>query len=146
MDEAVKTPARAINLGSVDKIPIGQGRCYIVGNDDIAVFRQRNGQLFASQNRCPHKQGPLSEGVIGGGKVICPLHFHKFDLTSGAGSEPHECVKVYQVEERNGEILLRLGPHLLAPADIERDGVQREAGSGSSSSERGSCWSWAHGG
>ena len=106
MDEARKTLARAINLGSLDRIPIGQGRCYIVGSDDIALFRQRDGQLFASQNRCPHKQGPLSEGVIGAGKVICPLHFHKFDLTSGEGSEPDECVRTFSVREQNGEIVL----------------------------------------
>ncbi|MST94428.1 MAG: hypothetical protein EXS33_04010 [Pedosphaera sp.] len=68
--------------------------------------RQRDDHLFATQNRCPHKQGPLAEGVAGGGKVICPLHSHKFDLATGQGSEPHECVKVFQVEERNGEVLL----------------------------------------
>jgi nitrite reductase (NADH) small subunit len=64
------------NLGSVQKIPLGQGRCYIVEGEEIAVFRQRDGRLFATQNRCPHRQGPLFEGVSGAGKVICPLHGH----------------------------------------------------------------------
>jgi len=100
--------AITINLGSIEKIPLGQGRCYLVGGEEVAVFRQRDGGLFATQNRCPHKQGPLSEGVIGGGKVICPLHSHKFDLANGTGSEPGECVKVYQVREVDGEILLQL--------------------------------------
>lgn len=95
-----------INLGNIESIASGQGRCFIVGGEEIAVFRQRDGQLFATQNRCPHKQGPLSEGVAGGGKVICPLHSHKFDLQSGEGSEKGECVKVYAVREENGEILL----------------------------------------
>jgi nitrite reductase (NADH) small subunit len=95
-----------INLGSVESIALGQGRCFLVGEEEVAVFRQRDGQLFAIQNRCPHKQGPLSEGVIGAGKVICPLHSHKFDLASGTGSEAGECVKVYVVREENGEILL----------------------------------------
>jgi nitrite reductase (NADH) small subunit len=95
-----------INLGSVENIALGQGRCYLVGDEEIAVFRQRNGQLFATQNHCPHRQGPLSEGVIGAGKVICPLHSHKFDLATGTGSEPGECVKVYAVRELNREILL----------------------------------------
>ena len=97
-----------INLGSIESIASGQGRCFIVGDEEIAVFRQRDGQLFATQNRCPHKQGPLSEGVAGGGKVICPLHSHKFDLQSGEGSEKGECVKVYAVREVNGEILLTI--------------------------------------
>lgn len=103
----MSTPT-TINLGSVEKIALGQGRCYIVGDEEIAVFRQRDGHLFATQNRCPHKQGPLSEGVAGGGKVICPLHSHKFDLESGEGSEPGECVKVYAVREVDGEILLNV--------------------------------------
>ena len=95
-----------INLGRVSRIPVGQGRCYVVGAEEIAVFRQRDGKLFATQNRCPHKQGPLSEGIIGAGKVICPLHSHKFDLCTGEGSEPKECVKVYSVREEKGDILI----------------------------------------
>ena len=95
-----------VNLGSVESIPLGQGRCYVIGTEEIAVFRQRDGRLFATQNRCPHKQGPLADGVAGGGKVICPLHSHKFDLQTGVGSEPHECVKTFPVSEVRGEILL----------------------------------------
>ena len=99
---------RTINLGSLDKIPLGQGRSFQVEDTQIAVFRQRDGTLFATQSACPHKQGPLAEGIVGGGKVICPLHAHKFDLATGQGSEPHECVKTYVVREANGEILLQL--------------------------------------
>ena len=97
----------SINLGSIEKIAPGHSRCYVVGGEEIAVFRQRDGRIFATQNRCPHKQGPLSEGVAGGGKVICPLHSHKFDLATGTGSEPGEYVKTYKVSEVNGEILLQ---------------------------------------
>jgi nitrite reductase (NADH) small subunit len=60
------------------------------------------------QNRCPHKQGRLAEGIAGGGKVICPLHAHKFDLTTGEGSEKGECLKVYKAADVNGEILLQV--------------------------------------
>ena len=106
MADTTATPTT--NLGSISRIPVGQGRCYVVGAEEIAVFRQRDGRLFAIQNRCPHRQGPLSEGVMGGGRVICPLHAHRFNLEDGTGSEPEECVKVYGVEERKGEILLSL--------------------------------------
>lgn len=108
MDKTVNAAVGTVNLGSIEKVPLGQGRCYIVGREDVAVFRQRDGQLFASQNLCPHKQGPLSDGIIGAGTVICPLHFQKFDLRSGAGSERHECLKTFAVRERNGEIILDL--------------------------------------
>ena len=97
-----------VRLGSVDKVPPGQGRCFIVAGREIAVFRQRDGRLFATQNRCPHKQGALSEGIIGNGKVVCPLHAHKFDMCSGEGSEAHECVTTYKVEEIWGNIILNL--------------------------------------
>lgn len=98
--------AETINLGSLESIPLGQGRCFVVEGEEIAVFRQRDGQLFAVQNRCPHRQGALAEGIAGGGKVICPLHGHKFDLATGAGSEPHECVKTYAVHTSHGQVLL----------------------------------------
>lgn len=106
MGDTIETPL--VSLGSIGRIPLGQGRCYVVGAEEIAVFRQRDGRLFATQNRCPHRLGPLSEGVVGGGQVICPLHAHRFDLQDGTGTEPGERVKVYAVEERKGEIVLRL--------------------------------------
>ena len=97
-------------LGPMENIPIGQGVCFIVNNEEIAVFRLRNGGLSAIENRCPHRQGPLSEGIIGAGKVICPLHGHKFDLATGQGNEPHECVRVYKVWEENNRIMLDWSP------------------------------------
>jgi len=102
------TAIMTVSLGSINRIPEGQGRCYVVGAEEIAVFRQRDGRLFATQNRCPHRQGPLSEGVIGGGQVICPLHAHRFDLKGGVGNEPGECVQVYAVKVVDGEIVLSL--------------------------------------
>ena len=83
-----------VNLGSIHLIPIAQGRCFIINGEEVAVFRPRSGGVFAMQNQCPHRKGPLSEGVIGGGKVICPLHGHKFELQSGQGKETQECVRV----------------------------------------------------
>ena len=95
-----------VKLGVAQQIPVGQGRCFIVDGREIAVFRSRAGRVFAVSHRCPHRQGPLAEGVIGGNQVICPLHGHKFDLTTGKGSEMGECVKTYQVWEESGQIIL----------------------------------------
>jgi nitrite reductase (NADH) small subunit len=95
-----------IRLGRLSDIPPGHGKCYTVEDEEIAVFRQRGGSLFAVQNRCPHRQGPLSDGICGGGKIICPLHGHKFDLATGQGSEPNEHLKVYRVTEIDGELQL----------------------------------------
>ena len=95
-----------IHLGSVSKIPLGQGFCFVVGQQEIAVFRPRSGNLYAIENRCPHRNGPLAEGVIDSCHVICPYHGHKFDLHTGQGAEAGEVVKTFEVHEENGEIIL----------------------------------------
>jgi nitrite reductase (NADH) small subunit len=101
-------PRATVNLGRLDKIAPGQGFCFIVGGEEVAVFRQRDGRVFATQNRCPHKNGPLSDGVIGSGKVICPLHAKKFDLATGNGPEPQHCLKTYPIDIIEGEMHLQL--------------------------------------
>lgn len=95
-----------VPLGPVEAIPPGQGCTYIVDGCAIAVFRQRDGQLFATQNACPHRGGSLADGIIGDGKVICPLHARQFDLKTGASVDC--AVRTYPVRVEGGEILLTL--------------------------------------
>ena len=95
-----------INLGPVDRVPLGQAFCFIIQNTEIAVIRPRTGGIFAIENRCPHRGGPLSEGIVGDGKVVCPLHGHKFDLTTGQGSESPECIKTFKAWEEKKDILI----------------------------------------
>ena len=116
MADPIHTPQHIVHLGPVEHVPLGQGHCYIVGSDEIAVFRQRDGRLFATQHRCPHRQGPLADGLLGGGRVICPLHGHTFNLESGEGTEPGERLRVYVVEDRGGELLLHLSAAEPPPA------------------------------
>ncbi len=101
-------PLRTVKAGPLAQIAPGQGFCFVAFGEEIAVFRQRDGRLFATQNRCPHKSGPLSEGIVGGGKVICPLHSQKYDLCSGEGPEKGVCLKIYPVREADGSILVDL--------------------------------------
>ncbi|MBI2340700.1 MAG: nitrite reductase (NAD(P)H) small subunit [Deltaproteobacteria bacterium] len=100
---------KTINLGFIEKIPLGQGFCFIVEKDEIAVFRPRSGGLYAIQNRCPHRRGPLAEGVCDAQTVICPYHGHKFCLQTGKGSEAGEEVRVFPAREEEGEILVDIG-------------------------------------
>ena len=95
-----------VNLGSVEKVPLGQGRPFIINGEAIAVFRQRDGRLFATQNRCPHRGGPLADGIVGAGRVICPLHSQKYNLQTGEGPDAHHCLTTYPVENVNGSIVL----------------------------------------
>ena len=71
------------NLGSASQIPLGEGRRFDIGGVAIAVFRSRQGQLYATQAECPHRAGPLADGLIGGDALICPLHNFRFNLATG---------------------------------------------------------------
>lgn len=97
-----------VDLGPVDFIPLGEGRAYVVGGLTIAVFRQRDGRLFATDNPCPHRQGPLAYGMVGAGKVICPLHAWKFDLETGRCLNEEATIRTYPVHEVNGRIVVDL--------------------------------------
>jgi nitrite reductase (NADH) small subunit len=97
-----------VNLGELAKIPCGEGRVFQVGRSSIAVFHTRTGNVFATEPSCPHKAGPLADGVIGEHKVICPLHAFVFDLSTG---EPigNNCrrLKTYPTTlNEKGEILV----------------------------------------
>jgi NNP family nitrate/nitrite transporter-like MFS transporter len=98
------------NLGPVAAIPLGEGRAFRVRSLAIAVFRTRMGALFATQASCPHEAGPLADGIVGAGRVICPLHAYSFELATGSpansGCGP---LRVYAVTAgEDGEILLSL--------------------------------------
>ena len=72
------------DLGSIDRIPPGEGQTFLVAGREIAVFRARGvDAAYATQARCPHKAGLLADGIVGDGKVICPLHSYRFDLATG---------------------------------------------------------------
>ncbi len=103
-------PSASVNLGPVDRIPLGEGREFEVEGELIAVFRTRDGGVFGAQARCPHRDGHLADGIIGGGFLVCPLHAFRFDLATGK-PVGNDCpaLKTYRVtinEER--EIVLSL--------------------------------------
>jgi nitrite reductase (NADH) small subunit len=72
-----------VNLGPLTKIPRGEGRIFRIGDYSIAVFHTRDASVFATEPTCPHKGGPLADGLVGAQKVICPLHNFVFDLGNG---------------------------------------------------------------
>ncbi len=98
------------NLGSVQRIPLGEGRTFRVRDTTVAIFRARDGSVFATQPNCPHRGGPLADGLVGAGKVICPLHSFAFNLATGQPIEnPCEQLRTYPVSlSEAGDILLTL--------------------------------------
>ena len=79
-----------IQVAKLTDIPRLGARVIQYQNKNIAVFRTADDQVFALNNQCPHKQGPLSEGIVHGTTVTCPLHAWKIDLASGNVLAPDE--------------------------------------------------------
>lgn len=106
--------AGLLEVGPLDCVGVGQGRCVIVDEKQIAVFRLRDGRVFALDNLCPHRAGPLSEGLVGIDHasrievVVCPFHAYKFALSDGRGLDTELHVRSYPVEIRDGRIFLNL--------------------------------------
>ena len=70
-------------VAPLSAIPAGEGRTFLVCGKRIAVFHTRAGDVFATQADCPHKAGPLADGLLGGTTLVCPLHSWKWDIASG---------------------------------------------------------------
>lgn len=74
---------------------------------DVAVFRNAEDQVFALLDRCPHKGGPLSQGIVFGTSVACPLHNWTIGLSDGCASAPDEgCTPRFQVRLESGTVFL----------------------------------------
>ena len=73
-----------VEVGAVDEIPVGEGRTFAVDGGQVAVFRLRDGSLRAIDAVCPHRGGPLADGLADDRVVVCPLHGHTFDMGTGA--------------------------------------------------------------
>jgi nitrite reductase (NADH) small subunit len=76
---------------------------------EIAVFRTGDDRVFALRDSCPHRGGPLSQGIVHGGRVTCPLHDWVIDLASGAATGADEgCTATFAVRIENGEVLVEV--------------------------------------
>ena len=96
-----------IDIGALDDIPLRGARKVKTRAGCIAVFRTDTAEVFATANACPHKGGPLAEGIVHGGKVTCPLHNWVFDLATGAaqGADSGQ-IATYPVRVENGRVLI----------------------------------------
>ena len=94
----------------VDDIPVlGARRVSRDTGLDVAVFRNDQGEVFALLDRCPHKGGPLSQGIVHGHGVTCPLHSWNIDLATGEARAPDEgCARHFPVKLEQGMVLLGL--------------------------------------
>lgn len=70
-------------VASIDTIPVNEGKRVYYGDYDIGLFNLGHGGFAAIDNQCPHKKGPLSDGIVSGDAVVCPLHGWKVSIKTG---------------------------------------------------------------
>ena len=113
MTATLTTDLRFATVCELDELPVGLGRAFRVGAHAIAIFRSRTGDVFAVANRCPHRGGPLSDGMLAGEQVVCPLHAFRFHRESGDCDQAGTCsIPTYPVEVIEG--FVRVGVPLEA--------------------------------
>ncbi|MDT8863014.1 nitrite reductase small subunit NirD [Alkalihalobacillus sp. MEB130] len=99
-----------VAVAMLSNLSVGIGQRVKVNGEEIALFKQKDGSVKAIQNSCPHKGGPLSEGIVSGEHVFCPLHDWKINVHDGQVQEPDVgCVKTYEVEVENDSIFVNVG-------------------------------------
>ncbi len=98
-----------IEVGSINDIPRQGARVVERAEGNIAIFRTVDDKIFALRDKCPHKGGQLSQGIVHGNRVACPLHDWKFQLESGEAVAPDEgCAASYPVRLDGDTVFLSL--------------------------------------
>ena len=96
-----------LDIGSVEDIPVRGARVVKTPHGCLAVFRVAEGEIYALDDRCPHKGGPLSNGLVHGRSVTCPLHNWVISLETGAAQGADEGrTRAHAVRVEDGRILL----------------------------------------
>ncbi|MBR1224850.1 MULTISPECIES: nitrite reductase small subunit NirD [unclassified Bradyrhizobium] len=109
---------RWIEIGALDQIPRLGARVVRTASGNIAVFRTEDDEVFALDDRCPHKGGPLSQGIVHNKRVTCPLHNFVIELANGEAVAPDEgCAHSYPAKVENGTVWLSVREVVAASAD-----------------------------
>ena len=96
-------------IARLEDIPRLGARVVKTDTVDIAIFRTATDEVFAIKDQCPHKKGPLSQGIVHGSSVTCPLHNWKIDLATGKAMGPDEgCTNTFAVKVEDGRIYLAM--------------------------------------
>jgi|SRR5215813_3187504 len=102
--------ARWFRIATCNAFPLREGRVVEIASRQLAIFNLGD-RLVAVENRCPHKSGPLADGIVFGTTVVCPLHAWKFDLIAGDSvnhAESGACLKLFPVRIEDGIVAVKL--------------------------------------
>ncbi len=107
-----------IEIGALSDIPVLGSRVVKTASGNIAVFRTGDDEVFALDDRCPHKGGPLSQGIVHNKRVTCPLHNFVIDLKSGVAVAPDEgCTRAHPAKVENNIVWLYVQTAAAASVD-----------------------------
>lgn len=96
-----------IDIAALDDIPAQGARLIRTRTGCVALFRTHDDRVYALDDRCPHRGGPLSEGIVAGHSVTCPLHNWVFDLNTGmAQGADARAVTTFPAKVENGRVLV----------------------------------------
>jgi nitrite reductase (NADH) small subunit len=105
MSSSSSTLTDWVEIVSVEDIPSLGSRVFQAPAGPIAIFKVENDQIFAVLDQCPHKGGPLSQGIVHGKTVTCPLHAWNIQLGDGCAQAPDQgCVKTFTTQVQNGVV------------------------------------------
>lgn len=105
-----------MDIAALDDIPVQGARLIRTHHGCVAIFRTSDDKVFALDDRCPHKGGPLSEGIVAGHTITCPLHNWVFDLNTGIAQGADEgSVRTHSIRVHAGRILI--DPDIMARPD-----------------------------
>ena len=102
--------ARWVRLTACENIPLREGRLVEIAGHQLAVFNLGE-RFLAIENRCPHRGGPLADGIVTGQMVVCPLHAWKFDLVTGKVAnhpESQACAATFPARMEDGAVLVEI--------------------------------------
>ncbi|MBL4811061.1 MAG: nitrite reductase small subunit NirD [Rhodobacteraceae bacterium] len=106
-----------IDIGHIDDIPLRGSRIVKTQRGCIALFRTGEAEVFAVSDRCPHKGGPLSDGIVHGRKVTCPLHNWVFSLETGQAQGADEGkIETFNLRISDGRLMLDAAALQVRPA------------------------------
>jgi len=103
-----RTRGTAYTVGRVDDVPLGEGRAYVAGDTQVAVFRLRDGSLHATQAACPHAGGPLADGQTDVNVLVCPLHLYTYRWSDGGSTAGLAAVRIYPVHDVDGDLVVEV--------------------------------------
>ncbi|SFP41110.1 nitrite reductase (NADH) small subunit [Geodermatophilus dictyosporus] len=103
---AAPAGVRAHAVARVEDVPPGEGRAFVAGGVQVAVFRLRDGSLHATQAACPHAGGPLADGQTDPDVLVCPLHLYGFRWTDGSSTGGVPPLTRYPVRELDGMVVV----------------------------------------